>query len=805
MFRNYFILTWRNLIRNKVYSFINITGLSIGLACCMLILLYNRDEVSFDRFHKNAENIFRVTNTSYSEDGKVEGLNAVTGMMPGPAFKKSVPEVKDFVRIQNENLPVKIGTEIFDQSAIYVDDNFFDVFSFPLKAGNRKTALSDMYSVVLNEEVAKKFFGAPEAAMGKVIQLPTGNGGDHGIGGGYENFTVTGIVPKSPQNSSLKLQMLLPIKLNMREGRVDNQWINFYLNTFVVLHPGADTKKVTDKIKQVYEREAAEQIKEGREKYNIKSSFHYGLQPLLDIHLSTKFGAMNGLQDGSNPIYSKILGGIALFMLVIACINFVNLTVARSLKRAKEIGVRKVVGGERKQLIAQFLGESFVLSFFAFTLAILLVNLALPLFNELSNKALAFSYLLDAKLITGYIALFVATSLLAGFYPAMLLSGFNPVQTLYNRMPLSGKNYLSKGLVVVQFTLTTFLIIATVVVYSQFNYLTHFDLGYNDKSLVMVATDHMKANKVAVFRHDLMKNPSIISVAVKNRGFWGTIAKVDGNDMNFAIQVVDSAYFPTLQIPIINGRNFSAAFPSDSTKSVLVNEAFVKKAGWKNIEGKQVDFFYDSIKYNVIGVVKNYHYASLMEEIKPELFVMHPKYEYGLLMIKIKPEHSSETLQHIEKVYKAQMPFIPYQYVFKDAQNTKQYAAEEKWKQIITAAALLTIFISCIGLFGLATLAAEKRTKEIGIRKVLGASVTNIAAKLSNNFLKLVLIASLLAFPIAWYVMNIWLQGYPYRVSVSVWMFVFAFVVVAAIALFTVSFQAIKAALANPVKSLRTE
>ncbi len=799
MFKNYFKTAWKNLLRNKVYSFINITGLSIGLACCMLILLYNRDEVSFDRFHKNAENIYRVTNTSYDADGKVEGFNAVTGMMPGPAFKRSIPEVKDFVRVQEQEFPVKIGSEVFDQRAVYVDDNFFEVFSFPLKAGIKKTVLKDMYSVVLNEEVAKKFFGASEAAMGKVIELPTGNDG------AFENFTVTGIVPKSPQNSSIKIQMLLPVKLNWREGRADNQWINFYMNTFVVLHPGADIKRVADKFQQVYNKEAAEQIKEIKEKYGMKSTFQYSLQPLLDIHLNTQFSAMNGLEDGSNPVYTKILGGIALFMLMIACINFVNLTVARSLKRSKEIGVRKVIGGDRRQLIAQFLGESFVLSFFAFALAVLLVNFTLPLFNELSSKALSFSYLLDAKLIAGYIALFVFTSLLAGFYPALVLSGFNPVQTLYNRMPLSGKNYLSRSLVVLQFALTTFLIIATIVVYSQFNYLTKFDLGYNDKGLVTVATDQMKAGKVAVFRQELMKHPSITSVAVKNRGFWGTGAKVDGNDIQFTIQVVDSAYFPTLQIPVVQGRNFSAAFPTDSTQSVLVNESFMKKAGWKDLTNRQVDFFYDSLKYNVIGVVKDYHYASLMEEIKPELFIMHPKYGYGQLLIKIKPDHTSATLQHIEKVFKAQMPFIPYQYDFKDAQNTKQYAAEEKWKQIIFSASILTIFISCIGLFGLATLAAEKRTKEIGIRKVLGASVTNITTTLSNSFVKLVLIAAILAFPAAWYVMNKWLQNYPYRVEMGIWVFAFAGILVLMIALCTVGFQAIKAAVANPVKSLRTE
>jgi putative ABC transport system permease protein len=797
MFKTNFIIALRNLKKHKVYSFINITGLSIGLACCMLIILYNKDEVSYDRFHEQANNIFRITSTVIGADGKVRATNGITGMMPGPAFKRAIPEVKEFVRLQGELLPVKVGTEVFEQEAMYADENFFSVFSFPLKEGS-KDALKDMYSVVLNEELAKKFFGTA-AAVGKILELPTGDGGS------FQNFTVAAVVPKSPQNSSIKIQLLLPMKLNLREGRIDNQWINFYLNTFVVLHPGADLKKVEEKFKTVYETEAANDIKEGKEKYNMTESFQYGLQPLLAMHLSTDFSAQNGLVDASKPIYTKMLGGIAVFLLLIACINFVNLTVARSLKRAKEIGVRKVIGGERRQLILQFLGESFIVSFFAFLFAIVLALLVLPVFNEVSNKALSFSYLLDLKLIAGYTGLFVLTSLLAGFYPAIVLSGFNPVQTLYKRMPLSGKNYLSKGLVVLQFALTTFLIIATITIYSQFNYLTRFELGYNDKNLVVVNTERMPAGKVAVMRNELMKNNAVQSVAVRQGGTWNTMAKVDGQQIEFALEVVDSAYLPVLEIPIVNGRNFSAAFPSDSTQSVLVNEAFVKKAGWKDISNKQVDFFYENTRYNVIGVVKDYHYASLMEEIKPQLFIMHPKYSYGQLLIKVKPGNTAATIKHIEKVVKTQMPFIPFKYDFKDVSNEQQYTAEAKWKQIITFAAILTIFISCIGLFGLAALAAEKRTKEIGIRKVLGASVGGIATDLSGSFLKLVLVAAVPAFPAAWWAMQKWLQNYPYRIEMGVWVFVFAIALVVLIALCTVSFQAIKAAIANPVKSLRTE
>ncbi len=800
---NYFKTAWRNLLRNKVYSFINIAGLSIGLACCMLIILYNNDEVSYDRFHENVSNIYRIVHTDRDKDGKITGANGITGMMPAPAFKRSIPEVADYVRMNGYTMPVKVGNEIYEQEGMYVDDNFFSVFTFPFLSGDKNSALKNLYSVVITEEMAKKFFGTANA-IGKTLELPTAKE-ENASGSRYENFTVTGVLPASPQNSSIKLEVVLSMKLSERNGDGDNQWHNFFLNSFVVLNPIADVKKVEAKMQQVYEKDAKEQLAEIREKYNDQTRWQYSLQSMLDMHLSKEFPADNGLRDASNPIYTKILGGIALFMLVVACINFVNLTVARSLKRAKEIGVRKVIGGERRQLIAQFLGESFLLSFFSFVLAIGLTLLLLPMFNGLSNKALSFSYLLSAKLITGYILLFFVTSLLAGFYPALVLSGFNPVQTLYNRMPLSGKNYLSKGLVVLQFTLTTFLIIATITVYKQFNYLTHFNLGYNDTNLVVVSGNRMKTDKMNVFRQELMKDPSIVAVAARQNGNWGTIARVDGKEMPFAMDIVDSSFLPVLEIPLAKGRNFSGSFTSDSTHAVMVNEAFMKEAGWEGLNNRQVDFFYDSIKYDVVGVVKNYHYASLLEEIKPQLFIMNPKYEYGQLLIKVKPGPVAATLKHIEKVFKSQQPFVPFKYEFKAERNEKQYSAEQKWKQIILFASILTIFISCIGLFGLATLAAEKRVKEIGIRKVLGASVSSITAMLSNNFLRLVLMAALIAFPVAWFAMNKWLENYPYRISLSVWVFALATVIVSAISLLTVSWQAVKAAIANPVKSLRTE
>lgn len=792
MIRNYFKTAFRNLWRNKGFSLINIVGLSVGLACCMLIFLYTMDEVSYDKFNTNAANIYHLTADMKSPDGRMHKSSS-TGDMPGPNFKRQLPDIVDFVRIQSGSYTIKRGTEVFDQEALYVDSNFFSVFTFPIIQGNPKTALNDIHSVVLSEEIAEKYFGK-QSAVGKTLDLK--------VDDKFQPFTVTAVIRKSPQNSSVKIKMLLPKKVN----HIDDQWLNFFQNTFFVIRPGTNIKRLEEKINRVFMTDAAEQLKVSADKYGFKDKITYGLQPLLAMHTSTDYPADNGLSDASNPTYSYILTGIALFILAIACINFVNLTVARSLKRAKEIGIRKVVGGQRKQLIMQFLGESFILSFIAFVLAVGLVQLALPTFNTLANKALAFSYLLSFKLVAGYIVIFLLTGLLAGFYPALVLSGFNPVQTLYNRNQYAGKNYLSKGLVILQFTLATFLIISTITIYSQFNYLMNFDLGYNDKNVVSINGWALDKTKLALFKTELSREPSVIGITADQGGRWGTMAHINGKQQQmFDMKHVDEDYLPLFQVPMVTGRNFSKTMVSDSANSVLVNEEFVKQAGWKKPIGEVVDFFYNKKKYTVVGVVKDYHFLSLTEKISPILYTMKPDYSFGNIFVKISDKNKSKSLNRIQKEFKALFPFIPYQYKFKDAEVAEQYDKEAKWKQIVTFGAVLTIFISCIGLFGLATLSAERRRKEIGIRKVLGASVEGIVRKLSTDFAKLVIIAAVIAVPAAWWAMHKWLENYPYRININAWIFLLAGVSVLVIALATVSYQAIKAAIANPVNSLRTE
>jgi putative ABC transport system permease protein len=579
MIRNYIKTAFRNLWRNKAFSVINIVGLSVGLACCMLIFLYAMDEVSYDRFNVNAPSIYHLVVNDQGNDGQVHKFSS-TGDVPGPSFKRQLPEVQDFVRIQGADYTIKKGTEVFDQDALYVDSNFFSVFTFPMLYGKPEHVLDDPHSIVLSEEVAEKYFGKGNP-VGKTLDLKTDST--------FHPFTVTAVTKKSPQNSSIKIKMLLPKKAN----QIDNSWLNFFQNTFLVVKPGTNIKQLDAKINKIFLTDAASQIKESAEKYGDKNKRTFALQPLLAMHTDTDYPADNGLSDASNPMYSYILTGIALFILAIACINFVNLTVARSLKRAKEIGIRKVVGGQRKQLIMQFLGESFILSFIAFVLSIVLVVAVLPFFNTLANKALAFSYLLSFKLVAGYIGIFLLTGLLAGFYPALVLSGFNPVQSLYNRTQYVGKNYLSKGLVILQFTLATFLIISTITIYSQFSYIMNFDLGYNDKNVVSINAYGVDKAKMRLFKTELSKEPSVLGITADQGGRWGTIAHINnGQQQMFDMKHIDEDYLPLFQVPVIKGRNFSRAMVSDTGNSVLVNEEFVKQAGWKNPVGQVVDFFY---------------------------------------------------------------------------------------------------------------------------------------------------------------------------------------------------------------------
>jgi putative ABC transport system permease protein len=799
MFNNYFKTAWRNLARNKVYSFINVAGLSLGLACAMLIMLYVKDEVSFDKFHKNVNNIYRIVSKSEQQGQEREIGN--TGLLQGPRVTENVPGIKSFVRVQEAVEDIKKGAEVQSQNLLYVDSTFFSIFTFPLLSGNAKTCLLEPNSIVLSEDAAKKYFATTDV-IGKIMMVKEDST--------FIPYKVTAVAKRCPQNSSIQFDVLLPFKESHEDANNTANWFfGNFLNTFVVVNDKANLQTVEKQMQAFYIKDAKQTYEVLAKKFGFgadaKMGTTYFLQPFLDMHLSTDLPAND--TNASNPIYSYLLSGIALFVLLIASINFVNLTSARSARRAKEVGIRKVIGSNRKQLIIQFLGESFFLCTIAFVFAIVLVQLLLPLFNNLSNKALSLSYLFDAKLVAGYIMLYLITGLLAGFYPALILSGYNPVQTLYSRFKIAGKNYLQKSLVVLQFTLASFLIIATFIIYSQFNFLTNTKLGYDDNNLVIVNKDNINHADAAVFKNELLKNPNIVGIRAKNAGYEQAAARNDIDSiLQFAYETVDENYLPLLRIPLVAGRNFSTKFPADSSQSVIVNESFVKAANWKNPIGETLKFSFNNNKiYRVIGVVKDYHFASLTEKISPQLFTMKNDNLYGTYYIKIKPKSAAESLKWIQKEFKQFYPLSPYSYTFKNDDNRKQYVQVEKWKQIILFGAILTIFISCIGLFGLSVLSAEKRTKEIGIRKVFGASVKSIVINLSTDFIKLVVIALVIASPLAYMIANKWLQNFPYRITISWGLFAIATIIVVFIALATVSFQAIKAGIANPVKSLRSE
>jgi putative ABC transport system permease protein len=797
MFKNYNTIALRNLTRNRVFSFINIAGLSLGLACCLLILLYAKDELSFDRFQKHGADLYRLTCHIINKQRDRDERYGISGMTQGPAFQRSIPEVKAFVRTNESDFILRLGTETFSQKATWVDSNFFSVFSFPLLSGSPSSVLADPQSVVLTEDMAKKYFGTTNA-LGKTLELEFENK--------FVTFTVSGIAKRSPANSSIGFDILLPFAY-LEKHEPQDGWLFLSYSTFFLLQPGANPQAVSNKMQQVYLAESADQ-RARASLHGFSSTFIWGLQPFSDMHLDTTFEDA-GVKSVSNPIYSYILTGIALFILGIACINFINLTIAQSLKRSKEIGLRKVVGSSQAQLVRQFLGESFVLCAIAFLLAIAIAWTSLPLFNDMANKRLSLSYLFDAPLIASFVGLFLLTGFVAGFYPALVLSRFKPVDTLYQRTSrLMGKNYLAKGLVVVQFGLATFLIITTIFFYSQYNFLTHTSPGYDDNNLLVVnLTNAGDSTKLMnIFRTEFARIPGVLRTGMTMDGRWMTGAKAEGKDINIEYDHIDEDYLPTIGATIVAGRNLSRDFPSDSSRSVLVNEAFVKEAGWKVAVGKTVDFVNGGdTKLTIVGVVKDYHYGSMKEKLGPQLLTNNMQMSWGRFVLRLDPATTARTLKAVEDTYRRLFPWHPFDHYFVREKNNEDYDQEARWRQIITCSAILTIFISCIGLFGLALLSIRQRTKEIGVRKVLGAGVWQVTGLVSKSFVGLVFLAFLVAMPVAWYVVGRWLDNFPYRVSINAWVFVAAGLLTLFVAAFTVGIQAIRAARANPVSSLRAD
>jgi len=797
MLKNYIIIAFRNLNRNKLLSFINISGLAIGLTCCLFTLLYVKDELSFDQFQQHKNRLFRITCEVVDKKNSRDQTYGLAAAVQGPAFKNGIPEIEEFTRVYESNFLLRANNESFNQQALWVDKNFFSTFSFQLVSGNAESLLNDPHSIVLTEPMAKKYFGATNA-IGKTIELE--------INKKFEPFIVSGIAKGCPENSSIKFDMLIPFNYYAQLSDNDKgDWHLLNYSTYLLLRPEADPTAVCNKMKAVYKQSAGEQFTEVNE---AGMEFVWGVEPFLKMHLNTGVENEGSIKNESKPIYSYILTGIAFFMLIIACINFINLTVAQSLKRGKEIGLRKTIGSSRLQLIRQFLGESFVLCFVAFVLAMVLTSILLPLFNELANKQLRVEQLVDFSLLGSFMVLFLITGFVAGFYPAIVLSGFRPAQSLQNRIQIAGKSYLSKVLVIAQFAIATFLIISTLFIYFQYRYLTHTDLGYDDKNLLVVNISGEEKNRelLTLFKSQFNSLPGVDQVAEKMNGRWTTSAMAGGKDMNVDYDAIDENYLPLMKVPIVQGRNFSKDFPSDSARSVLVNETFVRELGWKEPIGKTVDMINGKeVRATIIGVVKDYHFSSLKNKIIPKVFTMDLKKGLGRFVIRVNSINTAATLKSIENVYRELYPFHPFDYYFVAEQNLRNYEAENQWKQIIMYSAIMTVFISSIGLFGLTMLSIRKRTKEIGVRKVLGANTWQISFLVSKDFIGMVFTAFLFAIPGAWYAISKWLENFPYRIAMNGWIFIMSAVLILLIAVITVSMQTIKAANANPVKSLKTE
>ncbi|GAB3704457.1 ABC transporter permease [Spirosoma flavus] len=807
MLTNYLKIAWRNLLRNKAFSAINIVGLAFGLATCLLISLFLLDELSYDRYNDKANRIVRVVFHAVMNGGEINEANVMPPV--APTLKADYPEVEAATRIHTVGSPsIMVGEKTFrDDRLAYVDSNFFQVFSLPLIHGDAKTALLQPNTAVITQDMAQKCFGN-ENPIGKVVTIKSWNA----------LFKVTGVIDRMPVNSHFHFDMLMSMA-GVSDAKSPS-WMTSGFFTYLVLAKGYNPKQLEAKLPQMVNKYMGPQLQQAfgmtmtqfRQKGN---EIGFRIQPLTDIHLHSNL--TGEIEANGDVQYVYIFGAIAVFMLLIACINFMNLSTAGASKRAKEVGIRKVMGSVRQSLTNQFLIESLLLTMIALVLAIGLVYMALPLFNELAGKALALNFGGNNWLLPGLLMLGIIVGILAGSYPAFFLSSFKPIAVLKGTKFTGDRKSigLRSGLVVVQFFISIILMVGTTVVYQQLNYIQHKKLGYSKEQVLVLPDTWQLAKNEAVFRNQIMQDPRVVNVSMS--GYLPAGPSYNNNYMMFPESNptqyvkgvrynVDYDYIPTLGMQMAAGRNFSKEYGTDSS-GVIINETAAQTLGWKNNAlGKTIGHAENEGAkklYKVIGVVKDFHFRSLHESISP--LVMTLGENSGAVIIKAKTTDVAGLLASLEKEWKKLTTDAPFTYSFLDKRFNDTYLAEQKTGRILGLFAGLTIFVACLGLFGLATFTAEQRTKEIGVRKVLGASVGSIVTLLSKDFLRLVAIAIVLASPVAWYVMSRWLQDFAYKIDIQWWMFVLAAVLAVSIALITVSFQSIKAALMNPVKSLRSE
>ena len=789
-------LAFRNLLRHKTFSFINILGLVIGLVSCIVIGLYAYNELSFDKFNSNYASIYRI-NKNTNEKGKQAQQDGITPAELALATTREIPEVAAATRFRpwfNEMLVSYDTVHLKLDDVAYADASFLKVFSFQLIHGDKNTALSEPSTAVITESTAKKYFGNKNPIGKTLITL--------------NNIPVkiTGIAKDVPNNSSLAFTMLISWATTEATANKDyffwmNSWTTNVAYTFVQLTPNADATKAGTKISALLH----EHFPEKEFQYNTY------LQPLKDIHLkSADILYAEYFRTNSGKIISTLMI-IACFILLIACFNFINLTTAGALGRAKETGIQKVLGARKSQLIKKFLAESFVLCTIALLMALIIVTIVLPLFDKLANTQLTPGLLLKPQIALSLIGLLLLLSFIAGFYPAIFLARFKSADVFRNVIKAGKDSWLRKTLVTTQFALSVLLIIATIVVNKQMHYLSTKDLGFNkDQVIVLRLTNTGLEEKSKELMNVLQQNPNILSVSSSNRvpgqTFNGFGIIPEGHTLDEHLMVseleTDANFTSAYGIQLTQGRYFSSQMPTDTTNSIVINETLANMLGWKNAVGKQLEI-YEARKGKVIGVMKDFNYASLREKVQPLAVILtnNPLY----LSVKIKAGNIPSSLDYMQKTWKQFTNEYPFDYFFLDEQLNHFYSSDERLLYVLNIFATLAIFIACIGLFGLSIYTARQRTKEIGIRKVLGASVSQVAFLLSKDFITLVVIAIVIASPIAWLAANKWLQDFAYRIDISGWIFLIAGIAAVLIALTTVSFQAIKAAIANPVKSLRTE
>ena len=807
MFRNYLKTAFRNLIRYKGFSAINIASLTLGITGCLIIGLFVWDEWQYDKFIKDGDRIYRL----YLDPPASSSDNAQASTPPafGTYAQENFPEVEGLTRMLmwNGKMLMERGTiSEFQNEGVIADSTFFQMFPLPFEKGDRNSALMHPNAVVLSHELAKKYFGNSDPIDQPVKLEKT-------------DFVVKGVLAPLPEHFHLKFNYVMPMaSAGLPAERMASWgWNQFF--TYVKLKPGTDHQKLQAKLQQAVIKHASEDPDESEE-----PSLPV-FQSLGSIHLGSANFEYDNAKRG-NGSYVKGLSIIAAFVLLIACFNFINLATARSFRRAKEIGVRKVVGAERKQLVIQFIGETILLSFIAIIVAVIATTLLLPALNNFTGKNISFNPFFNPLLALSLVALAFIIGILSGIYPALVMSGFQPIKVLKGLKPIGRNSHspatLRQGLVVIQFALSALLIICTVVVYRQLNFLNQKDLGFNKDQILYFGTRGDIQSNLEAFKEEIRRSPGVVSVT-GGYGLPGDQLATDGimvpgknNEKEFtAIHLmIDEDYVKTMGLKLVAGRDLSKKFSTDVDNAFLINEAAVKELGFGSPQAALGQALHwnkwvpDSLnpvkKGEIVGVVKDFHVKSLHEKISTTVMHMYPEVLVKMA-VKVKAGNLASTIDHIKTTWNKFAPGYPLDYNFLDENFEAMYTSERKLGTLLWIFTLMAIFIGCMGLFGLAAFSAEQRIKEIGIRKVLGASVLNISAMLSKTFLKPVFISSLLAFPVAWFLLNKWLENFTYRITISWWVFAFATIAALAIAFLTVGYQAVKAARSNPVKSLRTE